>query len=117
MNQHAEQFRGVLLETNFEFGLDVVHAGQRKIVRQRAMARNVDAAADALDHEIVHVENFGKLRGDGFQPMLEFGVADDFFGLFDGRGLALDVGEDVGNFRHVAAHVGFEFGDLIVGVL
>ena len=34
MNQDAEQFRRVLLEADFQFGLDVVHARQRKIIRQ-----------------------------------------------------------------------------------
>ena len=88
---------------------------RRKIVRQRAVTGDVHAAADALDDEIVNVEHFGKLRGHGFQTMFEFGVADDFFRLFDSRWLTLNVGKDVGNFRDVTADVGFEFGDLIVG--
>ena len=105
-----------MFETDFEFGLDVVHAGEREILGQSAVAGDVEPSADALDDEVVHVEDFGKLRGHHFQLMLEFGVADYFFGLFDGRGFAFDVSENVGDFRDVAAHVGFELGDLIVGL-
>ena len=32
VNQDAEQFRRVLLEADFELGLDIVHAGEGKIV-------------------------------------------------------------------------------------
>src|ERR1700686_2152613 len=78
------------------------------------MARNVHASADALDDELVNVKNFGKLRGNGFQAMFQFSVAHQFVWLFDGRRFALDVSENVGNLRDVAAHVGFQFGDLVV---
>src|ERR1700728_3276548 len=113
--QDAEQFRSVLLEADFQFGLNVVHPSQGKIVGQCAMARDVHPSADALDHEVVNVDDFGKLRGHGFKAMFEFRVADHRFGLLDGGRLALDVGKDIGNFRDLAAHVGFELGDLIVG--
>jgi hypothetical protein len=115
MDQNSKQLRRVLLETDFQLGLDVVHAGERKVVRQSAMAGDEQAAADALDHELVNVENLGKLRGHSPQAMLEFRIADDFFGLLEGGRLALDVGEDVGNFGNIVAHVGLQFGDLIVG--
>src|SRR5271169_4274723 len=98
VNQDAEQFGSVLLETDLQLGLNVVHPRERKIVRQRAMTGDVHAAADALDDELVNVEDFRKLRGSGFQAMLEFGVADHFFRLFNGGRFALDVGEDVGDF-------------------
>src|SRR5579864_1168767 len=64
----------------------------------------------------MHIEDFRELRSDCFQTMLEFGIADQFFRALDGGGLALDVREDVGNLRDVAAHFGFEFGDLIVRI-
>ena len=38
-------------------------------------------------------------------------------GLFDGGRFAFDMGEDVGDLRHVVAHVGFKFGDLVVRAL
>src|ERR1700722_9181005 len=81
------------------------------------MTRNVQAAADALDDEIVNVEYFGKLRRHRLKAVLKFGVADNFLRLFNRRRLALDVGENVGFFRDVATHVGFEFSDLIVRAL
>ena len=59
----------------------------------------------------------GNSLGKRFQLPLEIGVADQLVAGFDGGGLALDVGEDVGDFGHVAAHVGFQFGDLIMGAL
>src|ERR1700687_1065250 len=80
------------------------------------MARDVHASADALDDELVNVENFGKLRGYGFQAMFQFSVAHQFVGLLDGGRFALDMSKDVGNLRDVAAHVGFQFGDPVVRV-
>jgi hypothetical protein len=38
MNQHSKQFRRVLLESNLEIGLDVMHARQWQIVGKRAVA-------------------------------------------------------------------------------
>ena len=70
--QDAEQFRSVLLEADFQFGLNVVHPSQGKIVGQCAMARDVHPSADALDNEVVNVDDFGKLRGHGFKAMFEF---------------------------------------------
>src|ERR1700688_1502870 len=78
------------------------------------MARNVHASADTLDDELVNVKNFGKLRGNGFQAMFQFSIAHQFVWLFDGRRFALDVSENVGNLRDVTAHVGFQFGDLVM---
>src|SRR5271170_402814 len=115
MNQHPEQFGRGLLEPDFEFGLNVMDAGQRKIVGKRAMAGNVKAAAHLLDLNVVHVDNFRKLAGQRFQPPLEFSVADYLVAGFNGGGLTLDVGENVGDLRHVVAHVRFQFRDLIVG--
>src|ERR1035441_2734505 len=81
------------------------------------MTGQIHSSAHALDDEFVNVEHLGKLRRHGFQAVLEFRVAEDFFWFLNSRRLALNVGEDVGNFRYVAAHVRFEFGYLIVRVL
>jgi len=51
------------------------------------------------------------------QLPLEAGVADHLVAGLDGGGLAFDVSEDVGDLGYVVAHVGFEFGDLVVGGL
>ena len=58
----------------------------------------------------------GNCAATAFSRCSSSASLDDFFRLFDGRRLALDVCEDVGNLRDVAAHVGFEFGDLIMRV-
>src|SRR5450755_2308425 len=59
VNQDAEQFGCVLLEANFQLGLDVVHPGERKVVRQSAMTRDVHAPAHALDDKLMNVKHFG----------------------------------------------------------
>src|SRR5260370_35611010 len=101
MNQNAEQLWCVLLEANFQFGLNVVDAGQRKVVGERAMTRDVHTAPDALNNEVVDIEDFGELRGHGFQSVLEFRIADDLFGLFDGGGHARDWGGEGGECREM----------------
>src|SRR5580700_8080445 len=117
MNQHPEQLGRGLLEVGFEFGLDVVDAGERQIVGHGAVAGDVEAAANFLDLNVVHIDDLGKLCGYELELPLETGVADQFVAGFDGGGLAFDVRQDVGDLRDVVAHIGFEFGDQIVGGL
>src|SRR5713226_1956221 len=64
MYEHAEQFRSGLLESDFKVGLDIVYAGERKIVGERAVAGDVEASANLLDLDVVHVDDFRKMRGD-----------------------------------------------------
>ena len=45
MNQYPEKLRRILLKVDFEFGLDVVNAGEREIIGECAVTRNVQAAA------------------------------------------------------------------------
>src|SRR5271157_6587028 len=117
MDQHAEQLRRILFEADFQLGLNVVNASQRKIIGERAVAGNIQASADPLDHKLVNVKDLGKVRGCSLQALYECGIADQFFRPLDRSRLALDVGEDARNLRDIAAQVGFEFGDLIVGFL
>ena len=114
MNQNPEKFGRGLLEVDFEFGLDVVNAGERQIIGHGAVAGNVEPAADLLDLDVVHVDNLGKPRSEGFQAAFEGGIAHRFVASLDGGGFTFDMGEDVTDLAHVAAHVGFELGDLIV---
>src|ERR1700752_2734758 len=81
------------------------------------MAGNVEAAADAFEDEVVHVEDLGKLRGDRFQSMFEFGVANQFFRALNRGRLAFDMGENIRDFGDILPHLGFQFGYLIVRVL
>ena len=81
------------------------------------MAGKVEAAADAFEDEVVDVQDLGKLRGDRFQAMFEFGVAYQFFRTLDRRRLAFDMGEDLRNFRNILPHLRFQFGHLIMRFL
>ena len=72
--------------------------------------------AHPLEREFVNIQNVEKLFRDRLQAAFQLRVAEHLFRLFDGGRFAFDVREDIENFRHVAAHVGFEFGDLIVSV-
>src|SRR5579864_353132 len=117
MNQDTEEFRRILFEADFEFSLNVVHTGERQIVRQCAVTGNEKMPTNALQNKFVYIENFGELRGHGSQSALEFGIADQSLRRLDGRGLALDVRQDVGDFGNVAPHCRFQLGDLIVGLL
>src|ERR1700733_12546220 len=65
VNQHAKEFGSGLLEADFEVGLDVVDAGEGKIVGEGAVAGDVKAAADFFDLDVVHVEDFGEFGGEG----------------------------------------------------
>src|SRR5713101_4342075 len=117
MDQHAEQLRGFLLEANFQFGLDVMYTRERQLVRHRAVAGDIPSAAHPLELDVVHIKNLRKLRRDGFQTLFQVGVAQDLVAGFDGCGLALNVGEDRGNFRHVVADLRLEHSDTVVGFL
>ncbi len=114
MNQHTEEFGRRLLEMDFQFGLDIVDASQRQIVREGAMAGDVKAASHFLDLDVVGINDFWKLPGRRLEVALEAGVAEHLVAGFDGGRLAFDMGEDVGDFGHVAAHISFEFRHLIV---
>src|SRR5258708_40079259 len=61
MNQDSEKFGRGLLESDLEFGLDVVDAGERESVRQCAMAGNVEPSANLLYLDVVHVDDFREL--------------------------------------------------------
>src|SRR5271157_1935749 len=103
MDQHAEQLRRILFEADFQLGLNVVNASQRKIIGERAVAGNIQASADSLDHKLVHVDDLGKVRSCSLEALHELGIADQFFRPFDRSQLALDVGEDAANFRVICS--------------
>jgi hypothetical protein len=116
MNQDAEQFRGILLEADFQVGLDVVHAGQAQGVRQGAVAGKIEAAVDALEGEIMDIQDLWKLRRNHSQAMFKFSVGDDLFGHFNGGGLALNVSQDIGDLGDLVTDAGFQLRDLVVGL-
>ena len=67
MNQDSKEFGRGLLESDFEFGLDIVDAGEREIVGERAVAGNIKASANFLDLNVVHVDDFWKMCGGRLQ--------------------------------------------------
>ena len=62
------------------------------------------------------VEDLGEGCGDAAEAEFEVAVAFERGGVLDGGGLGLDVGEDGGDLGDLAAHLGFELGDEVVGV-
>src|SRR5260370_41283529 len=117
MNQHTEEFGRRLLEMDFQFGLDIVDASQRQIVREGAMAGDVKTSSNFLDLDVVGINDFWKLPGRRLEVALEAGVAEHLVAGFDGGRLAFYMREDGGDLGHVAAHIGFEVRDLVVGSL
>ena len=76
---------------------------ERQIVLHGAVQRQIEPAADALEHQVVHVHDFGKVRSHGLQALLEPGSAHRAVAGLDGRRFALDVGQDAGDLADVAA--------------
>src|SRR5271165_789780 len=65
----------------------------------------------------MYVHNFGKARSHGLQPLLESRRAHQAVAGLDGRGFALNVSQNVGNFADVVFHLAFEARDAVVGFL
>src|SRR5215471_13725200 len=78
------------------------------------MAGNVQASTNALEDEIMDVEDLGKLCGDCLQAVFEFGVTHQFFRALDGGRFALDVRKNLCDFRNLAAELGLELSHLVV---
>jgi hypothetical protein len=117
MNQNPKKLGRGLLQPNLEFGLNVVDAGEREIVGERAVAGDIKASANLLDLDVVHVDDLWKLACNRFQLPLEAGIPDQLVARLNRCGLTFDMSEDIGNLRNFAAHVRFQFGDLIVSGL
>ena len=60
MDQDAEQFWRVVLETDLERRLHVVHARKRHIVGQGAVAGNIEPGTNSFKLEFVDVRDFGE---------------------------------------------------------
>src|SRR5690348_16972832 len=101
MDEDAEQFRGFLLEADFNFGLDVVDAGERKIVAHGAVAGDIQAAAHALEENLVHVDDFRKFGDDFLEPLFQVRILHDLVSAFNGGRFTFDMGQygvDLGHF-------------------
>ena len=116
VDQNAEEFGGVLFEADFERGLDVVDAGEGHVVADGDVAGDVKASANALEHELVRVNNFGGFGSDGAEAAFERGILNDLLARLDGGRLAFDVGEDGGDLGDFGTDLVFESGHLIVRI-
>jgi len=66
MNQHPEEVRCFLLEADFQFRGNVMHARQWKRVGHGAMAGNIEPPTNPFDLDIMHIQDLRKVRGGGF---------------------------------------------------
>jgi hypothetical protein len=74
------------------------------------------AVADAPDDDVVDVEDLGEAFGGVAEVRLDLAVAFDAYGQLDGRGLALDVGEDGVDLRDLVADLVLDAADEVVGL-
>ena len=89
-----------------------------QMVGDGAVAGNVKPSANALDDELVNVQRHREIPcATALRRRSRSASRTSSFRFLDGGRLAFDVGEDGGDFVHIVAHICFEFGDLIVGVL
>jgi len=91
VNEDAKQLRSGLLEADFQFGLDIMHARELHSVWQGAVAGEIEAITDAADFYVVHVDDFREAGGDGFELLFQRGVSNLFLTRLNGRGFALNV--------------------------
>src|SRR5215471_6821917 len=81
------------------------------------MARHVDLVAHELDLHIVHVQNFRKFTQHRPELLFEGCVAQDPAAWFDSGGLALDMGKDGRDLRHIPANLRLQSRDYVVSIL
>ena len=105
MDEKAADFGGVEFESILKSGNDLVDAGHGKVIRQGAVAVDLDAIVHAGDEDFVDVEDFGEGLSGASEADFELAVAFEGDGPLDGGGFAFDVSEDRGDFGDVAADV------------
>jgi hypothetical protein len=119
VNEEAVDLGAVKFEGIFELGDDLVDAGHGEIVRQSAMAVDLDTVGAVVvgagDEDLVNVEDLGEGGGDAAEADFELAVAVVRGGPLDGGRFAFDVGEDGGDLGDVAADVRFKLRDEGVG--
>ena len=118
MNEHTRDLRVLQAELVLQVGDDGVDAAHRQIIGQRAVAVHLDgtggAAIPPRDRNLVDVKNLREMRRRSAQLCFEILGGLDRRRVRDGCWFALDVRQQRGNARHLAANVGLEFrGDLV----
>ena len=102
VDEYAVDLGTLQLKSVFESSDDFMHLLHRHLVGQCAVAGYLELVADAPHSNVVDVENGGKPRGRAPQMRFNAAIAFKNLGIFDGRGLILDMGE---NFRHLGQFV------------
>ena len=116
VDEDAVDFGGFEFELVFEAGDDVVDVLHLEGVGEGAVAGDVEAVADASDDDVVDVEDLGEALGGVAEVGLDLAVALDADRRLDGRGLALDVGEDGVDLWDFVADLVFDAADEFVGL-
>ena len=93
-----------------------MNPGEGHVVANGDVAGDVEATSNALEDELVGVDDFGRFGGDGAQASLERGILDNLLAGLDGGGLAFDVGKDRGDLGDFEADFVFERGHLVVRI-
>src|SRR5882757_6976399 len=117
VNEDAKQLRSGLLAADFQFGLDIMHARELHSVWQGAVAGEIEAITDAADFYVVHVDDFREAGGDGFELLFQRGVSNLFLTRLNGRGFALNVGQDAIHFWNFHSNFRLELRDAIMSFL
>src|SRR6266567_8957069 len=117
MDEDAEQFWRLLLETALERGRKVVDAGKRQFVGEGAVAGDVNTVAHVFHFDVMGVEYFRKLSSDRSQPVFELRITLNARSCFNGRRFAFDVGEDGCNFGILPSDLGLHVGYAIMRLL
>ena len=96
----------------FERCDDFVDAMHREVVVKCAMAGKRDVIPCATDLDLVDIDDLVVDGGGGAERFFDTAIGlDDFLGLLDGGGFALDVSEDGIDFRSLAYDLGLESAD------
>src|SRR5690242_3801771 len=107
MNQNPEQLGGFLLESDFQRGGNVMHARERRVVGESAMAGDVNMVSHPLDVHVVNVKDLRKFAGNGLQALLQPCILPEFSALLDGCRLTLDVSKNRRYLRQFTLNVAF----------
>src|SRR5436853_1827432 len=110
MDEDAEQFWCLLLETALERGGKIVDAGKRQLVGEGAMAGDVNTVAHVFHFNVMGVEYFRKLSSDRSQPIFQLRITLNARSCFYSGGFAFDVSEDGCNFRVLPSDLGLHVG-------
>ena len=120
MDEDAGDLGVLEAEAGLELGDDLVDAAHGQMVRERAVAVDLDAGGGASvaagDGDLVDVEDLGKVPSDDAKLFFDVAGGLKERGAADRGGLAFHVGEQGADLGDLAAHVAFELAGDLVGL-